>query len=311
MRYKFPTIIAVFLLASACGGSKQATSDQSGEKTVLNQESTAGARVYLNDQGQRITELTSVNYHHFYMMLTDVPTPTIMREVSTKNFTEGAVLAGGTKDLEVLILEGDRYTEQWQQRFDATVWTFLDNSSSVIHTTAPGQGAQRDAMQIVSLVDGKVLMTHSSRLATLHLPGTGEYRFSGFHATGSAIPMYLTKDLKPWGGILTYCNRKKTIGSLVLEVLDSRLMEKVQNFPPDVFYVVTRNGQEIRTADLDLFPEEGQPYYQLPNEVEIELNFGKIREIENIRIRIVNDQLEPVQPEDNRVRLIPNPLIAE
>jgi hypothetical protein len=313
MQYRSLFMIPTLALLAACGSSKESTSvsTDNGGKPILEQQTTASARVYTNSQGQRTTELTSVNYHHFYMMLTDLPTPAIMREVSTRRFTEGAVPAGGTMDLQVLFQDGDRYTEQWQKRLDATSWSFLDKSNSVIHTTAPGQGTQRDAMQIVNLVDGEVLMTHTSRLAALHLPGTGEYRYSGFHATGAAIPMYLTKDLKPWGGILTYCNKKKTIGSLVIEVLDSRLMEKVQNFPPDVFYVVTRNGQEIRTPDLDLYPEEGQPYYQLPNDVEIELNFGKIREIENIRIRIVNDRLEPVQPEDNRIRLVPNPLIAE
>jgi hypothetical protein len=62
-------------------------------------------------------------------------------------------------------------------------------------------------------------------------------------------------------------------------------------------------GNDIRTQTMELWPPQGMDFLTVPDDFYIEINYGKIREIDPIRIHVLQDKLVMELQPDQRVSL--------
>lgn len=285
--------IAFFIIA-ACANTKPVSTET--DTQVIDEKTTlAGWQLIADSAGKPQLATTSVHYKPFILMLSDLPIDALLAvthqskakatdtlTIETYHVTDTALLK-----LSSCMLPGSQYR-------------FFNTANNLLAVETTGSRKTPATNYLLNLINGQLVCTYTQPLATLTVPSTAAQRYTGYHNRNSTIP--LTSDGTPenWVGILTYAKPSGTIASAALQVNDSRLMEQMRQFPPEVFYLVERNGTTIRTRDLDLYPPAGNPPITTPDGFSIELNFGKIRAVDNVQIPVINDQWAlPVLPDKN------------
>lgn len=285
-------------LVIACSTSKEGQLVDNQGKGLDSRTATASLMLERFDDGSTTLSHTSVAFETFVLMLGDLPTEAVL-QVQHKEYP----LDPDTMVFTTYRVDGDLLVEQSQITTQGANYQFVGNARNLIQVTTEVPEDGLPAHQLIDLMSGQIICTYTQGLATLTLPTNAMKRYAGFHSTNSNVALHDTEEYQGWTGILTYAKPRGTIAQIALKSYDSRLFEKIRQFPPDVFYVVERGGNEIRTADLELFPEAGQTPPTIPTDFAIEINFGKIRELENIRIPVVNDALQLPTLTDTRLAL--------
>lgn len=290
-------ILLLLGLLTACGTAKEG---QLVETAGGLDRKTATAELVLKrfEDGSTTLSHTSVTYKEFVLMLGDLPTEAILQvqHIDHPNAPDTLLLTTFRVNEDLLVVQSTC-------TLPGSDYHFVGNAQNLLQVTknAPDDGLPTH--QLLNLISGNVVITYTQGLATLTLPINAMKRYAGFHSANSNLPLHTRSEFLGWTGLLTYAKPSGRITTLALKSYDSRLFEKIRQFPPDVFFVVERGGNEIRTADLELFPEAGKTPPTLPTNFEVEINFGKIRELDNIRIPVVNDVLQLPTLTDTRLAL--------
>lgn len=292
------TVASLLLLLTACGTPKEGQLVESDNDTIDRRTATAELILKRFSDGATTLSHTSVAYEPFVLMLTDLPTEAVLQVQHIYHPS-----APDTMMLTTFRIEEERLLEQSAIILPGAHYQFVDNARNLLQVTTSQPEEGLPTHQLVNLIDGTVICRYTQALATLTLPTNAVKRYAGFHSANSTVPLHNNEAFQGWTGVLTYARQGGTIAAIAIKSYDSRLFEKIRQFPPDIFFIVERGGNEIRTRDLELFPEAGQTPPTIPTDFAIEINFGKIRELENIRIPVVNDALQLPTLTDTRLAL--------
>lgn len=294
MKYSLAIIAGIFLLG-ACGGP------QKGQLTSAPEQDKRTATAFVMwhlENGNPVITTQSVTYRSFTMMKGDLPQKTVMQI---------AVRQGDGKEqvaLTTFWVTPDSLKRQSHIEARGRFKGFTDNSQSIVTIASTSNRSIYTTHQLFSLISDKSIIAGSGNVATLTHPGTATKRYAAFLSVRSGLPLPVT-DTAGVAGVLTYAAKDGPKAQWLLRCYDSRLLQKIRQFPPAVFYLVERQGNTIRTADMELFPPANEPLSTVPDNFMIELNFGKIREVENITIPVSMDSLLMPTLSDNRLTLEP------
>ncbi len=291
-------VASLMLGLAACGTTKEGQLVDTNNDTIDRKTATAELVLKRFSDGATTLSHTNVTYAPFVLMLTDLPTEAVLQVQHIHHPS-----APDTMTFTTYRIEEDRLIEQSAITLPGANHQFVDNARNLLQVTTSQPEEGLPTHQLVNLIDGTIICRYTQALATLTLPTNAMKRYAGFHSANSPVPLHRKESFQGWTGVLTYARQGGTIEAIALKSYDSRLFEKIRQFPPDIFFIVERGGNEIRTRDLELFPEAGQTPPTVPTDFAIEINFGKIRELENIRIPVVNDALRLPTLTDTRLAL--------
>lgn len=264
------------------------------------QSKAAGWQLIANESGKPTLTTTSVDYTPFVLMLGDMPVEALL---GVTHQTHG-------KAPDTLTIEAYQITDTALYLLSSTKlpgsnYQFFNTANNILQVSLPGTAQTPATNQLLNLANGELFCHYTQPLATLTLPTNAVKRYTGYHNRNSAIPLSTKGTPDNWAGVLTYAKPNGAIASVALVVNDSRLLNQMRQFPPEVFYLVKRDGTTIRTRDLDLYPPADQPPITTPTGFYIELNFGKIRAVDNIQIPVTDDQWTLPVLEDERIQWVP------
>lgn len=295
-------VFAILLLTVVLAGcsSNRAVVE---EKRPYYKEDKAWAERVVDSNGNIFLTSHSVHYQFHELMLTDLPTPVMMEIQEDRSVQMSTQKPVVTTEHVTTWRITDTALVQLSQLSVPTPGGSLDNRNTNWYTVVYAKPGKESVTTIYNLVNGEKVMNYSGSLAKLTLPKTAVTRYIGFHAINSALPIEGEGSAPDLAGILTYAKPNGSLAKAILKIRDSRLMDAIRQYPPQIFLVTERMGNNIRTQTMELWPPQGEDFLTVPDDFYIEINYGKIREIEPIRIHVLQDKLVMEPQPDQRVSL--------
>ncbi len=259
-----------------------------------------------DSNGEEFYHTLNTRYFTHTAMMSDLPVSLLIEEkLERKTKREGEQCSEGRLEMTIYRMVNERLKRLRQIEAPALSYAFSGYSGRLFVTDVEGCGDARPVHGLYSLRRSKPLLIFHKSYNTLTLPATKEKRYTGFHPYRGTIKPVDKKDGQRLVGVLRYTDEEGNSSDFALRCSDSLLLQKLRARPPKLFFTVMRNGQTVRAADMELYPERGGKAVLIPDGFHIEINFSRTADIEAIAVPVKTDQIdiEAIKIPDDRLQL--------
>ncbi len=244
--------------------------------------------------GHTIYQWRNVRYFFHTALLSDIPVEYLVEEIREIRENREQGCKEGQLDLKFYKIIKEREQAFRIYHSPAVSYEIVGSSGHLFRTDIRTcNEALLPVHELYSLKSDQPLLVYYRKMNILTLPANQVKRYIGFQPYRSAIPPVDKKDGKNLVGILYYSSDKGPGRSLALRCKDSVLLEKLRAAPPQIFLTVERNGQLVRTTDMELYPDSGGEPILEPHGFNIEINMVRATGLAPLQLPVLNDRPRP------------------
>ncbi len=263
-------------------------------------------KIEKDSNGTDILHTFNTRYFTHTAMMSDLPVSLLIEEkLERKTKREGRQCSEGRLEMTIYRVRNDSLISLQKIEAPALSYAFSGYSGRLFLTDVESCADALPVHGLYSLRRSEPLLIFYKSYNTLTLPATKEKRYVGFHPYRGAIKPVDNKDGQRLVGVLRYTDEEGNRSDFALRCSDSVLLQKLRARPPKLFFTVMRNGQTVRAADLELYPERGGKAVLIPDGFQIEINLARTADIEAVVVPVKMDRIdsEGIKIPDDRLQL--------
>ncbi len=275
------------------------------EKSAL-KEGTSFFKIEKDSNGEKAYHILNTRYFTHTAMMSDLPVNLLIEEKLETITRDGAKKCSeGRLGMTIYRIADDSLKLLRKIDAPAVSYAFTGRSGRLFVTDIESCADALPVYGLYSLRRSDPVLIFYKRYNTLTLPATKEKRYVAFHPYRAAIKAVDKKDGRQLVGVLRYTDEKGHASDFALRCSDSTLLQKLRARPPKLFFTVLRNGQLVRAADMELYPERGGKPILIPDGFNIEINLSRAADLEAIVLPVKMDQIdsEAIRIPDDRLQI--------
>ncbi len=307
--------VAIIFLSASCQVSKPVAKPVTSapvdapavkkEKRAL-KEGTSFFKIERDSHGEKVYHTLNTRYFTHTAMMSDLPVNFLIEEkleIKTENGRKKC--SEGRLGLNIYRISDDSLKLLRKIDAPAISYAFTGHSGRLFVTDIESCTDALPVHGLYSLRSSDPLLIFYKRYNTLTLPANKEKRYLAFHPYRAAIKAVDRKDGRQLVGVLRYTDEKGHASDFALRCSDSTLLQKLRARPPKLFFTVLRNGQIVRAADMELYPERGGKPILTPDGFNIEINLSRSAQLEAIVLPVKTDEIdsEAIVIPDDRLQI--------